>query len=44
MLRRAGFDHVELMSFGHSQHTLMRGIDTAARRFESLYVEALKEP
>jgi predicted SAM-dependent methyltransferase len=42
MLLRAGFSRVEAVSFGHSSHALMRGIDTPARRFESLYVEALK--
>jgi predicted SAM-dependent methyltransferase len=42
MLVRAGFSRVEAMAFGQSHHAILQGIDTQARRFESLYVEALK--
>jgi predicted SAM-dependent methyltransferase len=42
MLLRVGFSRVETMSFGQSHHAIMRGIDSPARRFESLYIEAEK--
>jgi predicted SAM-dependent methyltransferase len=42
MLLRVGFSHAASMPFGQSPHALLQGIDTPARRFESLYVEARK--
>jgi predicted SAM-dependent methyltransferase len=42
LLRRAGFSNAVEQHFGESLHPRMRGIDSAARAFESLYVEAVK--
>lgn len=41
-LRRAGFSSAVEQNFGASLHSVMRNIDSAARAFESLYVEAIK--
>lgn len=42
LLRRVGFSSVIEQRFGESAHARMRGIDSAQRAFESLYVEAIK--
>jgi predicted SAM-dependent methyltransferase len=42
LLRRAGFATVTEQQFGASGHPRMQNIDTEARAFESLYVEAFK--
>jgi predicted SAM-dependent methyltransferase len=42
LLQQAGFAEVSEQAFGASQHTRMNNIDTPARAFESLYVEAKK--
>ena len=44
LLRRAGFSRVEASAFGKSAHPAMRGIDFEQRAFESLYLEAIKDP
>lgn len=41
-LTKAGFSQVAEKPFGQSLHPRMQNIDTAARAFESLYVEAVK--
>jgi predicted SAM-dependent methyltransferase len=42
LLQQAGFGEVSEQAFGSSQHARMKSIDTPARAFESLYVEAVK--
>jgi len=42
LLQRAGFSKVIPQAFGQSIHPLMKDIDSSAREFESLYVEATK--
>lgn len=42
LLNKVGFSCAERQEFGRSVHPLMRGIDSEARAFESLYVEAVK--
>jgi predicted SAM-dependent methyltransferase len=42
LLRRVGFTSAVEQQFGVSAHPRMRNIDTEARAFESLYVEAFK--
>ncbi|HYP54081.1 MAG TPA: methyltransferase domain-containing protein [Pyrinomonadaceae bacterium] len=42
LLRRAGFSSAVEQEFGRSLHPVMRGIDSEARAFETLYVEAVK--
>lgn len=42
LLKQAGFGEVVEQGFGSSQHPRMKNIDTEARAFESLYVEAVK--
>jgi len=42
LLKQAGFREVGEQGFGSSQHPRMKNIDTQARAFESLYVEAVK--
>lgn len=43
MLKRAGFNKVVRKRFGVSLHPRMNNIDFEARRFESLYIEGVKE-
>lgn len=42
LLRRAGFTSCGEQEFGVSQHPRLQNMDTAARAFESFYVEAVK--
>lgn len=42
LLRSAGFASCTEQQFGVSQHPRMQNLDAATRRFESLYVEAVK--
>jgi predicted SAM-dependent methyltransferase len=42
LLRKAGFSTATEQQFEVSAHPRMRGIDSAERAFESLYVEAIK--
>ena len=42
LLRKAGFSRAVEQRFGESLDPSMRGIDSEARAFESLYVEAVK--
>ncbi len=42
LLKRAGFSSAVEQQFGRSLHEQMQGIDTEARAFETLYVEAVK--
>lgn len=42
LLRKAGFSSVAEQQYGVSTHPRMQQIDSAARAFESLYVEAIK--
>lgn len=42
LLRRAGFSSVARREFGRSASARMQGIDSEARAFESLYLEATK--
>ncbi len=41
-LRRAGFTEIQRQEFGRSLHPRLENMDTEARAFESLYVEAVK--
>jgi hypothetical protein len=41
-LKSAGFSRIVEQEFAQSLHPKMQGIDTEARAFESLYVEAVK--
>jgi predicted SAM-dependent methyltransferase len=43
MLKRAGFNKVVRKRFGVSLHPRMNNIDFEARKFESLYIEGVKE-
>lgn len=42
LLKKAGFSLAVEKEFGDSAHPRMRGVDSDARAFESLYVEAVK--
>lgn len=42
LLRRAGFTEIVRQEFGRSRSSRMQNIDTDARAFESLYIEAIK--
>ena len=41
-LRRAGFNEIHRQEFGRSVHPRLQNIDTEARAFESLYMEAVR--